>query len=70
LQDADLDELDEWAPKLVAKLQGVPQLADVTSDQQANAASATLMIDRDRGGTFRHPAGADRRDDLRRHWPE
>ena len=52
LQDADLDELDVWAPKLVAKLQGVPQLADVTSDQQANAASATLVIDRDRAARF------------------
>jgi hydrophobe/amphiphile efflux-1 (HAE1) family protein len=52
LQDADLDELDVWAPKLVAKLQGVPQLADVTSDQQANAASATVVIDRDRAARF------------------
>jgi hydrophobic/amphiphilic exporter-1 (mainly G- bacteria), HAE1 family len=52
LQDADLDELDVWAPKLVAKLQGLPQLADVTSDQQANAATATLTIDRDRAARF------------------
>ena len=52
LQDADLDELDVWAPKLVAKLQGVPQLADVTSDQQASAASATVVIDRDRAARF------------------
>jgi HAE1 family hydrophobic/amphiphilic exporter-1 len=52
LQDADLDKLDVWAPKLVAKLQSVPQLADVTSDQQANAASATLIIDRDRAARF------------------
>ena len=49
---ADLDELDVWAPKLVAKLQSLPQLADVTSDQQANAASATLIIDRDRTARF------------------
>ena len=52
LQDADLDELDVWAPKLVAKLQGLKQLADVTSDQQANAATATLTIDRDRAARF------------------
>jgi hydrophobic/amphiphilic exporter-1 (mainly G- bacteria), HAE1 family len=36
----------------VTKLQGLPQLADVTSDQQANAATATLTIDRDRAGRF------------------
>jgi HAE1 family hydrophobic/amphiphilic exporter-1 len=52
LQDANLDELDIWAPKLVTKLQGLKQLADVTSDQQANAATATLTIDRDRASRF------------------
>ena len=52
LQDADLDELDVWAPKLVAKMQGLKQLTDVTSDQQANAATATLTIDRDRAARF------------------
>jgi hydrophobic/amphiphilic exporter-1 (mainly G- bacteria), HAE1 family len=43
-----LSEIGIWAPKLMAKLQELPQLADVTSDQQANAATATLTIDRDR----------------------
>jgi HAE1 family hydrophobic/amphiphilic exporter-1 len=52
LQDANLDELDVWAPKLVAKLHGLKQVADVTSDQQANAATATLTIDRDRAARF------------------
>ena len=69
LQDADLDELDVWAPKLVAKLQELPQLADVTSDQQANAAYGDADHRSRPGGTLRHPAGADRRDDLRRHRP-
>jgi hydrophobic/amphiphilic exporter-1 (mainly G- bacteria), HAE1 family len=55
LQDGNLDELDVWAPKLLAKLQGLPQLADVTSDQQANAATATLTIDRDRASRFGIP---------------
>ena len=52
LQDGNLDELDIWAPKLMARLQSLPQLADVTSDQQANAATATLTIDRDRAARF------------------
>jgi len=52
LEDSNLDELDVWAPKLVAKLQGLKQLADVASDQQANAAAATVTIDRDRAARF------------------
>jgi HAE1 family hydrophobic/amphiphilic exporter-1 len=52
LQDANLDELNEWAPKVLAKLQSLKQLADVTSDQQTNAATATLTIDRDRASRF------------------
>ena len=52
LQDSNLDELDVWAPKLLAKLQGLKQLADVSSDQQANAATATLTIDRDQAARF------------------
>jgi HAE1 family hydrophobic/amphiphilic exporter-1 len=52
LQDADLAELNEWAPKVLARLQSLPQLADVTSDQQTNAATATLTIDRDRAARF------------------
>jgi HAE1 family hydrophobic/amphiphilic exporter-1 len=34
LQDADLDELYGWAPKILEKLQKLPQLRDVTTDQQ------------------------------------
>src|SRR5471032_1778273 len=52
LQDASLDELNVWAPKVLAKLQTIKQLADVTSDQQTNAATATLTIDRDRAARF------------------
>ena len=39
----------------MAKLQGLKQIADVTSDQQANAATATLTIDRDRAARFGIP---------------
>jgi HAE1 family hydrophobic/amphiphilic exporter-1 len=52
LQDGNLDELNLWAPKLMAKMQGMKQLADVTSDQQANAATTTLTIDRDQASRF------------------
>ncbi len=52
VQDASLDELDTWAPKLVSTFQGLKQLTDVTSDQQTNAATATLTIDRDQASRF------------------
>jgi HAE1 family hydrophobic/amphiphilic exporter-1 len=52
LSDANLDELNDWAPKLMQALEKLPQLKDVSSDQQAGAPSATLTIDRDAAGRF------------------
>ena len=52
LSDGDLDELNEWAPRLLAALEKIPQIKDVNSDQQSNASSATLTIDRDAAGRF------------------
>jgi hydrophobe/amphiphile efflux-1 (HAE1) family protein len=52
LQDADLDELDEWAPKLFAKLKTLPELRDVATDQQTGGATLTLTIDRDQAARF------------------
>ncbi|MFM0351010.1 efflux RND transporter permease subunit [Paraburkholderia sp. RL17-347-BIC-D] len=46
LQDPDINELNHWAGVLTSKLSKLPQLVDVTSDQQAAATSATLVIDR------------------------
>ena len=39
--------LAEWVPKLVARLQELPQLADVASDWQDKGLQAYLNIDRD-----------------------
>ncbi len=47
LQGPTFDELNDWTPKLVAALQGVPQLADVSSDQKNKALQSNLVIDRD-----------------------
>ena len=47
LEDASAKELNDWAPRLVAKLQGLPQLRDVATDQQDNGLEAMLVIDRD-----------------------
>ncbi|HTD24185.1 MAG TPA: multidrug efflux RND transporter permease subunit [Terriglobales bacterium] len=47
IEDADPQELAQWAPKLLAKLQGLPELRDVASDQQNDGLRAELTIDRD-----------------------
>jgi HAE1 family hydrophobic/amphiphilic exporter-1 len=52
LSDADLDELNSWTPQMLAALQKIPQLQDIQSDQQINAASVTLSINRDVAGRF------------------
>ncbi|MCW2238846.1 multidrug efflux RND transporter permease subunit [Azospirillum canadense] len=52
LQDANLDELNSWAPKVLARLGTLPELRDLSSDQQTNATTATLTIDRDQAARF------------------
>jgi hydrophobe/amphiphile efflux-1 (HAE1) family protein len=52
LQDADLDELAAWEPLILDKLRTLPQLRDVATDQQSNATTAVLTIDRDTAGQF------------------
>ncbi len=52
LQDPDLAELNQWAPKIYAKLRTLPQLTDVATDQQTGGATLTLTIDRDQASRF------------------
>ncbi len=52
LQDADLAELYQWAPKVLAKLRGLGTLRDVATDQQMSGTTATLTIDRDAAARF------------------
>jgi hydrophobe/amphiphile efflux-1 (HAE1) family protein len=52
LQDADFDELFSWGPKVLTKLQTLPMLRDVTSDQQTGGTTVTLVIDRDAAARF------------------
>jgi hydrophobe/amphiphile efflux-1 (HAE1) family protein len=47
LQDADLEELRAWAPKLLERLRKVPELRDVNTDQQSAGLELDLHIDRD-----------------------
>jgi hydrophobe/amphiphile efflux-1 (HAE1) family protein len=52
LQDADYDELYQWSPKVLQKLQSLPMLRDVASDQQTGGTTVTLTIDRDKAARF------------------
>jgi HAE1 family hydrophobic/amphiphilic exporter-1 len=52
LQDANLDELNEWAPKILAKMQTLPELRDVATDQQTKGTTLTLTINRDTAARF------------------
>ncbi len=47
LQSDSLDELRAWTPKLQAALSTLPELSDVSSDQEVRALQTTLDIDRD-----------------------
>jgi multidrug efflux pump len=43
----NLNDLNEWAPKLMAAMQKLPELKDVATDQQDQGLRAQLVIDRD-----------------------
>ena len=52
IQDANLDELNLWAPKILDKLKSLPELRDVASDQQVAGTTLQLTIDRDMASRF------------------
>ena len=47
LEDPSADELNAYAPKMVARLRELPQLTDVATDQQVQGLRANLVFDRD-----------------------
>jgi multidrug efflux pump len=47
LEDASTEELNAFAPKMLARLQQLPELRDVASDQQAGGLRERLVIDRE-----------------------
>ncbi|MEA3149092.1 MAG: hypothetical protein QOD56_31 [Gammaproteobacteria bacterium] len=60
LQDSDINELNDWAPRLLAALQKLPMLRDVASDQQTSSGMLSLTIDRDQASRFGiQPAAVD-----------
>jgi multidrug efflux pump len=47
MEDADPKELAEWGPKIVEQLKQVPELTDLTSDQESGGLQLSVTIDRD-----------------------
>jgi HAE1 family hydrophobic/amphiphilic exporter-1 len=52
LQDANLGELNEWAPKILKKMQDLPGLRDVATDQQSDGTTLQLKINRDTASRY------------------
>ena len=52
LQDANLAELNEWAPKILAKMKTLPELRDVATDQQTEGTTLQLNINRDTASRY------------------
>jgi hydrophobe/amphiphile efflux-1 (HAE1) family protein len=47
LVDVDSDELNHWAPLLLQRIQALPQLAAVASDQQSAGRTLNIAVNRD-----------------------
>src|SRR5437879_4530771 len=47
LEDPNTNELNIWAPKMLERLEKLPELRDVASDQQALGLRAQLVFDRE-----------------------
>ncbi len=47
LESENLPDLDQWAPMMLEKLKTLPELRDVSTDQQDQGLEADVVIDRD-----------------------
>lgn len=52
MQSPDITELNQWAPKLLAKMQSLPELRDLASDQQTQGTTLALTVDRDQASRY------------------
>jgi hydrophobic/amphiphilic exporter-1 (mainly G- bacteria), HAE1 family len=52
LQGPDIGQLNDWAPKVLAKLKTLGELRDLATDQQSNGTTLTLAIDRDQASRY------------------
>jgi multidrug efflux pump len=58
LQAPEFTELSQWAPQLLERMQHMPELRDVNSDQQNQGLESMLVIDRDTASRFGVSANA------------
>jgi multidrug efflux pump len=47
LSSENLEDLLQWAPKVASAMEKIPEIRDISSDQQTRGLQATLVIDRD-----------------------
>ncbi|MEJ8826490.1 efflux RND transporter permease subunit [Variovorax humicola] len=52
LTDSNLAELNTWSPRLLETMKELPELTDVTSDQQNRAPTAMVTVDRQRASSY------------------
>jgi multidrug efflux pump len=52
LEDANPSEFSTWVPKLLARLEQIPEIEDVASNYAENGLSAYILIDRPTAGRF------------------
>jgi HAE1 family hydrophobic/amphiphilic exporter-1 len=52
LQGPDIGPLNDWAPKVLAKLKTLAELRDLATDQQSNGTTLTLAINRDQASRY------------------
>jgi multidrug efflux pump len=52
LEDANPSEFSAWVPKLLARLEQIPEIEDVASNYAENGLSAYILIDRPTAGRF------------------
>jgi multidrug efflux pump len=47
LEDENIEELNDWSPRLLEKMRTMPELRDASTDQQDQGLAANLVMDRD-----------------------
>jgi multidrug efflux pump len=52
LQGVRADDFDTWVPRLLERLQSMPQIVDVTTDLQAKGLAMFIKVDRDAAARF------------------
>jgi multidrug efflux pump len=52
LEDPSPDELAYWVPKMIQRMNDIPELRDIATDQQNQGLQTTLTIDRDTASRF------------------